>query len=296
MSRRPRRLNVLVVPSDGSSPYRFNFPRWVVPGLLIASAVGMAAAGALAADYLRVRRLTAEPLALRRQTAEQQTLIDSFRKRVGEIRLEVATWRDLRTKIGEPFGPDAIPARQTKGIGGASPGMAWERSGVQLSLVEEVDQLAAAVSEEGRSLRALERLIARAGKALALMPSRWPVHGAVNSEFGARLSPWTAHTEFHSGLDISADRGTVVRAPAPGAVTFAGPQAEFGLSVIIEHGQEIRSLYGHLSKLLVSRGHRVERGQILGLTGNTGKSSGPHLHYEILVKGQSVNPRAYLWD
>ncbi len=293
---RPKRLNVLIVPSDGSRPLRLKLSRWVVYTLLIAAAIGVSTIAAAVGDYVRMRGLVANPARLARQVAEQQALIESFRNRIGEVRLEVATWQNLHAKIWEPFGPDVGPARQTKGIGGASVAKSAERVGSRLSAIEEVDRLAETVDEEGQNLRALERLMARAGKALALMPSRWPVRGAVNSDFGSRLSPWTREAEFHSGLDISADRGTPVRAPAPGTVLFAGAQNEFGLTVILEHGHEIRSLYGHLSKLQVTQGQKVERGQVVAMTGNTGKSSGPHLHYEIMVKGLSVNPRAYLWD
>jgi murein DD-endopeptidase MepM/ murein hydrolase activator NlpD len=293
---RPRRLTILVVSSDGSRPLRFNVPRWTTYAVLIAGAVGMSTFGTLLVDYARVRELAREPQALRRQVAQQRALIDSFRRRAGEIRLEVATWRDLHAKIWEPFGRDASPANRPKGIGGASEAARSERTGARPSALEEVDLLAETVTEEGQSLRALERLMARAGKALALMPSHWPVRGAINSEFGRRPSPWFDGTEFHGGLDIAADRGTAVRAPAPGTVVFAGPNAEFGLTVILEHSHDIRTLYGHLSKLEVRAAQKVERGQVIALTGNTGKSTGPHLHYEVRVKGQSVNPRTYLWD
>lgn len=292
---RPRRLNILIVPSDGSRPLRLNVPRWAIYAGLIGAALAVSTLGTVLGDYVRTRALARDPAILRRQVAEQQAVIDVFQKRVGEIRLEVATWRDLHARIWEPFGPDAGPVRQSKGIGGAS-AASTERSGVRPSALEEVERLAETVNEEGRSLRALERLLARAGKALALMPSRWPVRGAVNSEFGNRRSPWTKTAEFHGGLDIAADRGSPVHAPAPGTVLFAGAQTEFGLSVMVEHGHDIRTLYGHLSKILVTPGQKIERGQVLGLTGNSGKSSGPHLHYGILVKSQSVNPRAYIWD
>ena len=131
---------------------------------------------------------------------------------------------------------------------------------------------------------------------LAALPTRWPVRGAVNSEFGTRQSPWTRASEFHAGMDIAAERGTPVRAPSRGTVTLAGPHGEYGIAVILDHGNDIRTVYGHLSQTSVRVGQPVERGTELGLTGNTGRSSGPHLHYEILVKGQPVNPRAYLWD
>jgi murein DD-endopeptidase MepM/ murein hydrolase activator NlpD len=293
---RPKRFNVLIVPSDGSAPFRFRLPRWSVYAALTAVAIAVASLSAVVGDYLRVRHLNRDTLALHSELAEQQSLIDALHRRVGEVRLEVATWRDLHAKIWEPFGPDAGPGRNTRGIGGAQPPATEPPPGPRPSALEELDRLAETVSEEGQSLRALERLMARAGRALALLPSRWPVRGGVNSEFGSRSSPWTQGTEFHGGMDIAADRGTPVRAPAPGKVVAAGPMGEYGVGVMIEHRPDLRTLYGHLSKVSVIPGQAVERGQVIALTGNTGKSSGPHLHYEILVKGQSVNPRAYLWE
>ena len=102
--------------------------------------------------------------------------------------------------------------------------------------------------------------------------------------------------EFHSGIDIKAQMGTPVHAPAAGTVVVAGPAHEYGTAVMLDHGQDIKTLYGHLSKVSVRPGQKVERGMLLAFSGNTGRSSGPHLHYEIFVKGQPVNPRAYLWD
>ena len=166
----------------------------------------------------------------------------------------------------------------------------------KLSPRDELERLAESVAEQGESLKALDRLVFRAGKALAALPSRWPIRGAVNSEFGMRQSPWSSGTEFHSGIDIRAQHGTPIRAPAGGIVTIAGPYQEYGITVILDHGQDIKSVYGHLSKTNVKPDERVERGTVVGWSGNTGRSTGAHLHYEILVKGQSVNPRAYLWD
>jgi murein DD-endopeptidase MepM/ murein hydrolase activator NlpD len=118
----------------------------------------------------------------------------------------------------------------------------------------------------------------------------------VNSEFGRRLSPWAPASEYHSGIDIGAAIGTPVRAPAPGVVVFAGRHPEYGIALIIDHGNDTKSLYGHLSKLDVAADQKVRRGDVVALTGNTGRSSGPHLHFEIQVQGQPVNPNTYLWE
>lgn len=289
-----KQYSLLVVRGDGVRVLRFNFPRPAAVGAFIVVAVAVSVLGALVGDWAQLRQLTREAKMFSRQLAEQRTTIDGFNRRAVELRQEMAGWRELHARIWEPFGPELTPGGRDRGIGGGS--IPSDRLPGRLSPKDELARLSEAVMEQGENLRALDRLMSRAGKALAALPSRWPVRGAVNSGFGTRRSPWTSAAEFHSGLDIRAEKGTPVRAPAAGTVTFAGTQPEYGIIVIVDHGQDIRSVYGHLSRLAVKQGDRVERGGTIGMTGNTGRSSGPHLHYEILVRGQPVNPRAYLWD
>jgi murein DD-endopeptidase MepM/ murein hydrolase activator NlpD len=120
--------------------------------------------------------------------------------------------------------------------------------------------------------------------------SRWPVRGPITSDFGPRR----AFARFHSGIDIAAKPETPCRIAAAGTVVFAGWQNGYGKTIIVEHGDRIHTLYGHLSRLVVSRGQRVKQGAVIGLTGTTGHASGPHLHYEILVNGRPVDPGPYL--
>jgi murein DD-endopeptidase MepM/ murein hydrolase activator NlpD len=216
---------------------------------------------------------------------------------VAQIRAEVDSWRGLHDRIWSPFGPEAGQERRGTAMGGrsaAAPSIVEEPAG---STLEELDRLAGVVGEESQSLRALERYLGKASRVLGALPSRWPVRGPVNSEFGRRSSPWADDAlEAHSGIDIGAPRGTPVLAPAAGTVVYAGGHAEYGVTLIIDHGNDIKTLYGHLTKVDVAAEQKVERGQMVAHTGNTGRSSGPHLHYEIQVKGQAVNPRSYLWD
>ena len=273
---------------------RFNFARPVAVGSFVALAAVVSVTGAVVGDYLKLRHLTREAATYADQITEQRKTIESVNRRIAALGKEMSGWREIHARIQEPFGPERAAAVRDKGIGGST--SRAETRSPMLSPGDELNRLAETVTEAGDNLRALDRLMARAGKALAALPSRWPVRGAVNSEFGNRLSPWTKSTEFHGGLDISAGRGTPVYAPAAGTVSFAGNQGEYGNAIIVDHGQDIRSLYGHLSKIAVKSGQTVERGAVIGYTGNTGRSSGPHLHYEILVKGRHVNPRAYIWD
>ena len=226
--------------------------------------------------------------------AEQQSALDGIDRKVRALRQEVASWHDSHARLMDVFGPEHVAASRGSGIGG--PAVPAEPAPEHVTPRDELTRLAESVAEQSLNLQTLDRLLMRAAKILAVLPSRWPVRGAVNSEFGNRVSPWTDKKEFHAGMDIRAERGTPVKAPAGGTVAFAGWHGEYGHTITIDHGNDLKTVYGHLSKVAVAVGDRVDAGAEIGFTGNSGRSSGPHLHYEILVKGQPVNPRAYLWD
>lgn len=129
---------------------------------------------------------------------------------------------------------------------------------------------------------------------LASLPTVWPVEGFLTSRFGNRSSPFTGRPESHKGLDISARLGTPIYVPGRGKVTFAGSDGAYGNSVVIQHGGGITTRYAHMQRFLVKDGQIVQRGELLGFVGNTGRSSGPHLHYEVLLNGANVNPMRYI--
>jgi len=138
-------------------------------------------------------------------------------------------------------------------------------------------------------LRGTNVIKLRASQTLASLRAHQPVRGPINSDFGTRRSFW--RTRFHRGIDIGARPGTPVQTPAAGTVIAAGPRGGYGKTIMIDHGHGLQTLYGHLSKVAVRTGQKVERGAALGLTGVTGNASGPHLHYEVLVNGRPADPR-----
>jgi murein DD-endopeptidase MepM/ murein hydrolase activator NlpD len=128
------------------------------------------------------------------------------------------------------------------------------------------------------------------------IPSLWPVRGQITAGFGQRLDPFTGEGAFHSGVDISAPVGTGVAASAEGIVLQAGPESGYGNEIVIDHGFGIMTKYGHLSKVFVVTGQDVIPGQVIGAVGMTGKATGPHLHYEVIVNDTPVNPMKYLQE
>ena len=291
-----RELNLLVVHGDGRRIARLTLPRWLILTMLALFVALPASVTLIYTDYLTLRSQRASLNLLSARVVEQQEMIDASQTKMRQIRAEIDGWRELHAKIWEPFGPEDGAGKRSAGIGGGTGQSRSAEPPDRAAIGDELDRLTGIVKDEGDNLRALERFLGRATRVLAALPSRWPVRGPVNSGYGGRTSPWSAKSEFHSGLDIGAPIGTPVKAPAPGTVVFAGTHPEYGQTLIIDHGNDTKSLYGHLSKLSVVVDQKIQRGEPIAMTGNTGRSSGPHLHYEIQVKGQSVNPTSYLWE
>jgi murein DD-endopeptidase MepM/ murein hydrolase activator NlpD len=150
-----------------------------------------------------------------------------------------------------------------------------------------------------RQMGSLEGLIGYFGAREALLagtPSVWPTKGWITSTFGFRSDPFTGAKVMHAGIDLAAPDGTQVLAPAAGTVIFAGDRGGYGNFIAIDHGRGLVTQYGHLSRVLVKVGEKVERGRHMGAVGNSGRSTGPHLHYEVRLNGVPVNPRIYVLE
>jgi len=131
---------------------------------------------------------------------------------------------------------------------------------------------------------------------LASTPSIAPVTGWVTSRFGYRRDPFTGKRDLHDGLDIATRTGTTIIAPADGIVIYTGYKPGYGMLVVIDHGYGITTRYGHCSKFYVVHGDKVKRGMPIAAVGNTGRSTGPHLHYEVRINGVAVNPEKFILD
>ncbi len=127
------------------------------------------------------------------------------------------------------------------------------------------------------------------------LPTIWAHLGKINNEFGFRRNPFGGRSyEFHGGMDIDGERGDIVVAPANGIISKAGWQGGYGNMIEIDHGNGLKTRYGHLSKLNIKEGDPIQRGQLIGFVGSTGRSTGPHLHYELRLDEKPINPRRFL--
>jgi murein DD-endopeptidase MepM/ murein hydrolase activator NlpD len=161
--------------------------------------------------------------------------------------------------------------------------------------IEELDRLGDWTVDATESFAVLSALLRdRAERSRHDAPSRWPVRGLVTSAFGMRRSPYGGRREMHGGVDIRARHGTPVTSGGSGEVIYAGRDPGYGNLVIVSHGPDIDTFYGHLSAIYVREGQRVERGQALGAVGASGRATGTHLHYEVRVRNKPVDPHAFL--
>ncbi|MBI5682410.1 MAG: M23 family metallopeptidase [Deltaproteobacteria bacterium] len=192
---------------------------------------------------------------------------------------------------------------QYLGIGGPShEDILPSTKGAKDDLIKQMQADMSLISEEvkkqEKSFNELHAHLLKQASTLASTPSIMPVQGWITSGFGYRTSPFTGLKDKHEGLDISNTVGTPVVAPGDGIVLKVDRVDDpgFGKNVVINHGYGIITKYGHLSEIYVGIGKRVKRGDKIAAVGNTGKTTGPHLHYEILENGVPVNPHKYILD
>jgi murein DD-endopeptidase MepM/ murein hydrolase activator NlpD len=273
-----------MVRGDGRCVRWISLPHWLATTVVAVTALGAIASGAALVHYVRLYREHATLVATNDYLVRHAQALAPLRRRLLEVRDEMQTWEALHADVRKLLGGRERSA--AAGIGGPGPG-----GSIGGKALDDIDVLLAHVREESRRLRALAHATRETGAFLAALPSRLPLRSGLNSRFGPRLSPWTGEPEFHVGVDLAANPGTPVKATAAGVVRFAGTTEVYGQNILLDHGAGIETRYGHLQKIGVTRDQRVERGQLIGLTGNTGRSTGPHLHYEVLVNGRPVDPR-----
>jgi len=161
-------------------------------------------------------------------------------------------------------------------------------------LVKYTKIIKAKTNFNSKTHKELLSIVTNKGKFWQHMPSIFPAYGRITDTFGWRRDPFTGRRGFHAGIDIANDIGTPVYATADGIISETNRKSDYGNFILINHGNSLRTRYAHLYKILVKEGERVEKGQIIGLMGSTGRSTGSHLHYEVIKGKQELSPYSYL--
>jgi murein DD-endopeptidase MepM/ murein hydrolase activator NlpD len=310
------KVSLVVLTGSGSRARQFCTSRatlrWVAGAALVASAVF----AFLVYDYIRLRGSAAE-LTLRETQmsgalAGQREEIELQRRQIGEFAQEInqlkerllglnAFEKKIRIMADLEKRPDA---GSLFGVGGPTPraldpkdALGDERKSLVREMHSQVDQLTLGAVNQDNGFQALVKHLEKQQTLIASTPTIRPVdpdvEQLVSSRFEYRLSPFTGAREFHRAIDISAREGTPIYATASGVITFSGVKGLLGRTIIIDHGHGITTTYGHCSRLLKQAGERVNRWDTVALVGNTGSSTGPHVHYEVALHGVPVNPEKY---
>jgi murein DD-endopeptidase MepM/ murein hydrolase activator NlpD len=296
-------VTFMYVPGRTGQIKRMHFARVWVRRAFAAGCVLCLALGGLFVDYARVRYQLTELDYLREQTREQAHQLDEYTDQMQQISESLKRVSSFDRKLRVITNLDPADPLPLPGIGGVEgdlvdvdqlTGLTRDRR--HRRIMQGLGNLSEAAGAEAESLAALIAHLEDQTAKLRATPSIAPTKGWVTSAFGYRTSPFTANREFHRGLDIAGRLGTPVYAPADGTVRFAGHRRALGNSVSLRHGYGVSTIYGHMNELTVEAGQKVERGDQIGTLGSTGRSTGPHLHYQVQVNGSPVDPRNYILD
>jgi murein DD-endopeptidase MepM/ murein hydrolase activator NlpD len=253
-------------------------------------------------DYIQVKKKVFELSHLRQETQAQRSQIHFFSAKIEDLEKQLSKLKDFDKKIRIIANLErSQETTSLMGMGGPSPSDLREKLknekddwGLVQQMKTDVERLQSEAISQEVSLSEIEKNLQTKREMLIHTPSVWPIMGWVTSGFGFRTNPFTGLAQMHEGMDISNRIGTFIVAPADGIVSDVGNDLVNGKIMVISHGFGMTSRYGHLNKVLVKAGQRVKRGDKIAEVGMTGKTTGPHLHYEVRLNGIPVNPMRYI--
>lgn len=306
-----KNLTLLVFDATGTPVRQTTIPRMLMP-MIVLLFLGMAIAlywGISDYQRLRAKIKVMHSLQTAFQTQEervvqQQNQIVVFTQKFDTLKAQLAELHSFEQKIRIIANlEDKNNGSSMFGVGGSDPEdldpatmMEQDYQELVRDMHAEINEIDQASQSQQDSFSSIFSQLEGKRNLLAATPSIRPVKGWISSRFGYRTSPFTSRKEFHRGLDIATHAGSPIIAPADGLVTYSGKKGLMGNMITIEHGFGLVTRYGHIKKLLKKKKERVKRGETIALVGNTGRSTGPHLHYEVRLNGVPVNPTKYFFN
>jgi len=303
-------VTIVIFPGSLSTPKKLRLPQRLVKfSILVSFVVLIGFLGSsfyFIQQYLKLQGSEAELVKLRRESKIRKIQVEKFTQQVKNFETEMVRLERFEKKLRVITALENSPRSIEKnwGVGGPygfstnsfTTAMGWGAANMVERLSNGLDHLGKQAKIQSISFQELDNFFKNQKSLLSSTPSIWPTRGWVTSGFGFRKSPFTGLREKHEGWDIAARNGAPVRTTADGVVVVEGREYGYGNLVEIDHGYGLVTRYGHNSKHFVKVGDRVKRGQVVTLVGNTGRSTGPHLHYEVLLNGVPVNPKNYILE
>ncbi len=301
MQRRRGHFTFLYMPDDQSRTREVRVPRWA----LLAAALGLITIAVLAGGFLAGYGERAAAARLRAENGDLRGQIDRLEQKVALLRADLDTSYHLQETVAAAVGVRALdPTAREAGVGGRSAAVVPSAAGLPpaqqtrlASLDLSLDKLLRQAKLQSQGYESiLDTLRARAS-ARDRIPSIKPVDGGwVSSGFGSRVDPFTGKPTVHEGVDFSVGVGTPVHATADGVVREVTFERGFGHVIVIQHDGRTATRYAHLARPMVTAGSVVKRGDVIALSGASGRVTSPHLHYEVLLNGRPVNPLPYVLE
>jgi murein DD-endopeptidase MepM/ murein hydrolase activator NlpD len=297
-----KKITIVYLPDGVNAVRQIKVPKVLVNITLLLSLSMAAILFWASSDYLELKKTVPENLTLLQQNTLYKNQLESLAGKIDQINNKVAELKEFETKLKIMVNLDTGDEdTQFWGIGGSDSSLleSEDSSGKPLQRLvslmhQSLDNLNAEISAQKQEKTELYSYFENQKSMFSCTPSITPAEGWVSSRFGYRISPFTSKKEFHSGLDIASRVGTEILSPADGVVTSVGRSDGLGINIIVNHGYGFKTIYGHLSKTLVKNGQAVKRGQNIAMMGNSGRSTGSHLHYEIHLNEVPVNPEIYI--
>ncbi|MBI5180652.1 MAG: M23 family metallopeptidase [Nitrospirae bacterium] len=299
---------ILILPNPKDKPYRFILTKRALNAIITASAFLVLLFLFMGGSYIVMAGKVWELESLKKVTKSQKLQIQTFASTVDELKKQMSRLNELDTKLRVITNLDTTDKKnnnmQVLGMGGQKEADLSNLASLDEKMHEEalgkmhdeMTRLKSDVLKQELSFQELSDFMKEKSSMWASTPSIWPVKGWLTSGFGNRVSPFTGSWQMHKGIDIAARSDTPIIAPASGIVVKEGFEAGLGKTIKIDHGYGYVTTYGHLSKTKVTAGQRIKRSQVIGYVGNTGYSTGPHLHYEVHVNNIPVNPLKHILD
>ena len=303
-------FTIVIFPGSLSAPKKLRLPKRLVKfSILVSFVVLIGFLGSsfyFIQQYLKLQGSEAELVKLRHESKIRKIQVEKFTQQVKNFETEMVRLERFEKKLRVITALENSPRSIEKnwGVGGPyglstnsfTTAMGRGAANMVERLSNGLDHLGKQAKIQSISFQELDNFFKNQKSLLSSTPSIWPIRGWVTSGFGFRKSPFTGLREKHEGWDIAARNGSPVRTTADGVVVVEGREYGYGNLVEIDHGYGLVTRYGHNSKHLVKVGDRVKRGQVIALVGNTGRSTGPHLHYEVLLNGVPANPKNYILE
>ena len=285
-----KRFYILFVARDAEGELRkIPIPLHYLYVFMVGALIGMLSITGMAGSYTRMLSKVMRFNQLRTEKEALKTRYTQLEQVAKEKDIQVASLGTLASDVSTLYGlkSESLLTKTSE----ADRGEAVQGSVDQLYALRQSAMNGAATIGIGMGVR---QATITDWLRMAEAPNLWPVEGRITGSFGERIDPFNGEGAFHRGVDISSDYGHRVLAPADGIVVSAGPESGYGKLIEIQHANGIITRYGHLSAFAVSNGQRVTRGEVIGYVGTSGRSTGPHLHYEVWVHSSPVNPYKFL--